>query len=271
MKKNWFTIFDNTKDGRTLFVSDSVRDCIQYEPEELMGKTAFEFFHPNDIENIKTNHRMNVNNEFMSSMSTFRYRCKPGNYIMVDVVVIYCYDTLVVCNYVVNEEYALEHKMRISQIDEWYLCIPEGPLQHVSGFKKYPDLPIPNDKVWTGTDQLVKPPQKRVYLILNRFSDGLDIMFASSLASELLGIDAESCIGRSIYDFLPELDCLSLQTHVDLSKKHDIMFRLRFDWIIDKESNLSEQMEGITSCTNDGLVMVLRLAPRTKLKLFEEK
>jgi hypothetical protein len=91
-------------------------------------------------------------------------------------------------------------------------------------------------------------------------------MYASSLAYEVLGLNPVTTLGRSIYDFLPEIDCMSLQTHMDLAKKHDMMFRLRFDWVINDEKGVSEQVEGITSCTNDGLVMILRLAPRTILR-----
>lgn len=268
MRKNWITIYDNSPEGRILYASDSITDCLQFEPEEVLGRPAFSLFHPDDVENIKKNHALNVNNERMSSMSTFRYLCKAGSYVSVDVVVIYCYDTLVSCSYILDEN-SIEHKMRVSSIDEWYHCIPDGPLQQVAPWKTYQDVLISRDKVWID-NHLTKPPQKRVCLILNRFSDDLEILHASSLAFELLGLDPVGCIGQSIYNFLPELDCLSLQTHVDLSKKHDIMFRLRLDWILDEASNLSEQVEGITSCTNDGLVMILRLAPRTKLKLFNE-
>lgn len=41
-----------------------------------------------------------------------------------------------------------------------------------------------------------------------------------------------------------------------------MVIRLRFDWVIDREKEITEPVEAITSCTDDGLVMVLRLAPR---------
>jgi hypothetical protein len=81
----------------------------------------------------------------------------------------------------------------------------------------------------------------------------------------VLGLDPVTCLGTSIYDYLPEIDCLSLQTHINLSKKHDMLFKLRFDWSVDGKKGVSEQVEGLVSCADDGLVLVLRLAPRTIL------
>ena len=42
--------------GYYLFTSDSVLTITGYEPHELVGKSAYEFFHPFDIRNIVTSH-----------------------------------------------------------------------------------------------------------------------------------------------------------------------------------------------------------------------
>ncbi|KAI8637630.1 hypothetical protein BD408DRAFT_374890 [Parasitella parasitica] len=41
-----------------------------------------------------------------------------------------------------------------------------------------------------------------------------------------------------------------------------MVVRLRFDWIIDHQNNISEPVEAIVSSTDDGIIMVTRLAPR---------
>lgn len=42
--------------GDYTYVSDSVLTIIGYEPHELIGKSAYEFFHPFDIRTIVTSH-----------------------------------------------------------------------------------------------------------------------------------------------------------------------------------------------------------------------
>jgi hypothetical protein len=124
---------------------------------------------------------------------------------------------------------------------------------------------IRQDQLWKD-NQLIKTHEKRVCLILNRFSDDLEIVYASSLAPELLRLDPVQCLDTLIYEYLPEIYYVSLQVHMDLSKHHDMMFKLRFDWNVDGDRGVSEQVEGVMTSTDDGLVMMLQLAPRTILR-----
>jgi hypothetical protein len=264
MGRNWITFYDTSPEGRVIYTSDSVTDHTLFEPNELVGRTAYSIFHPGDQANVKNAHVQNVYNERMSSMIAYRHLCRNGEYIQIESLVICSYDFIVTCNFILEED-STEHKMRVSAADEWYVCIHNGPLQKVSTWKVHKKLNITRDELWKD-DQVVRTLEKRVCLILNRFTDSLEIVYASSLAYEVLGLDHVKCLGNSIYDYLPEIDCMSLQTHMNLSKRHDMMFRLRFDWNVNGEKGVSEQVEGVVSCTDDGLVMVLRLAPRTILR-----
>lgn len=67
----------------------------------------------------------------------------------------------------------------------------------------------------------------------------------------LQGLHISSAIGQPSYNYT-----------FDVAKERDMVVRLIFDWIMDREQGLTEQVEGVTSCTDGGLVMVLRLSPK---------
>jgi PAS domain-containing protein len=128
MRNNWIAIYDTSPEGRLIYASESITEHTQFELDEIVGKTAYSTFHPSDHANVKNAHVQNVYNERMSSMTSYRHLCKNGNYIPIESVVICCYDLMVICNYILDEN-SIEHKMRVSAADEWYVCIPDGPLQ----------------------------------------------------------------------------------------------------------------------------------------------
>ena len=110
-------------------------------------------------------------------------------------------------------------------------------MRKVVGWKVHKDINITKDQLWIN-DQLDKPPpEKRVCFILNRFTDDLDIVYASTMASELLNMDPVLCLGQSIYDFLPEEDSIAFRSIVDLAKIHESVFKLRFDWLVNLDTD----------------------------------
>lgn len=69
-----------TPDGTCLYVSPSCLRLTGYEPKELIGRYAYEFFNPYDVEIIREYHqKILMNNEPMGV--TYRFRCKNGDYV----------------------------------------------------------------------------------------------------------------------------------------------------------------------------------------------
>jgi PAS domain S-box-containing protein len=56
MRTNNCFFSKHSLNGDYTYVSDSVVNIIGYEPHELIGKSAYEFFHPFDVRNIVTSH-----------------------------------------------------------------------------------------------------------------------------------------------------------------------------------------------------------------------
>lgn len=263
MKNNWITIWDNTQEAILIYASESVADHLGWEPEEIIGKEGYDLFHPGDHDSLRKVHLANIFNEKMSSMVSYRTLAKDGSYVRVETIIHYCYDVLIGSNYVYDED-SLDHKVRANSVDEVFICLPDGTLQLAGAWndrQEYMQKSLDAKKVWKN-NRLVLSQERRFCLILNRFSASLNIVFASKLATELVSLDTAKAIGTSLYQYVQEKDALSLEAQIDLSKEHDMVVRLRFDWIIDREKGISEPVEAIASSTNDGIVMVLRLSPR---------
>jgi PAS domain S-box-containing protein len=263
MENNWITIYDNSSAANIVYVSDSITDHTGWEPDEVIGKNAFAFFHPGDHASLHKVHIANVMNEKMSSMVSYRFLCKDGSNIPVETVIHYCHDVLMATNFLFDEN-SEDHKMRANSVDEVFACHPDGSLELIGAWndqqeKMQRSLTVRHDWV---SERVAHSQELRFCLILNRFTDALCMVYISKLAKQLVGLDPENDVGRSIFEFVGERDLGILQRQLDMAKEFDMVVRLRFDWIINKEKGLSEPVEAITSSTDDGLVVVLRLSPR---------
>lgn len=66
-------------EGNYLFVSKAGKDILQYEDEDFIGKSGYQFIHPDDMDTIKNNHEILLTTGFV--VSTYRIRRKDGEYI----------------------------------------------------------------------------------------------------------------------------------------------------------------------------------------------
>lgn len=263
MSDNWITIWDNTAEANIVYVSESITPLAGWEPEDIIGQEGFELFHPGDRASLHKVHLTNVYNEKMSSMVSYRYLTKSGSYIRLETIIHYCHDVLIGSNFLYDEN-SLEHKLRANTVDEVFICQPDGTLE-VAGLwndqKSKTKEKLDKDKIWKDS-RIILSQERRFCLILNRFTAALNIVFASKMATELVALDVVSAIGTSFFEHVKEKDAQYLDSQINLARKQNMVVRLRFDWIINRENNISEPVEAIVSSTDDGIVMVTRLAPR---------
>ncbi|MCZ8344713.1 MAG: PAS domain S-box protein [Leptospira sp.] len=71
----------HNEDGSYIFVSPSSERIIGYKPEELIGKSPYEFFHPDDQKSIRERAHKPILLGKENIVSTFRYKHKDGHYI----------------------------------------------------------------------------------------------------------------------------------------------------------------------------------------------
>ncbi|MEA5139874.1 sensor histidine kinase [Arcicella rigui] len=71
-------------DGTYLYVSPSIEDLTGFKPEELLGKSPYEFFHPEDIEYINNDHEEVIKQKTSVHYLTYRFKKKCGDYVWVE-------------------------------------------------------------------------------------------------------------------------------------------------------------------------------------------
>jgi PAS domain S-box-containing protein len=72
-KHNW--------DRTYLYVSPACKNLLGYEPDELTGRSAYQFIHPKDIEQVRHQHIQLLEKQKSSFIECYRIRKKNGSYI----------------------------------------------------------------------------------------------------------------------------------------------------------------------------------------------
>jgi diguanylate cyclase (GGDEF)-like protein/PAS domain S-box-containing protein len=67
-------------DGAMSFVGPSVQRVLGYQPEELIGKNAFDFIHPDDLPDVLRNFSLLVQNPAAPQSAEFRFRHADGSW-----------------------------------------------------------------------------------------------------------------------------------------------------------------------------------------------
>lgn len=69
----------HTADGVYIYASPASKTLLGYEPEELVGSSAYDFFHPDDLKEIKESHSFVLDEQGAYTVS-YRIRRKDGTY-----------------------------------------------------------------------------------------------------------------------------------------------------------------------------------------------
>jgi two-component system, LuxR family, sensor kinase FixL len=78
---DWIT--RHAPDGTYQWVSPACREMLGYEPEELVGRNPYDFFHPEDRPTIERSHESILAQPRTSSVE-YRFRCANGAYVWLD-------------------------------------------------------------------------------------------------------------------------------------------------------------------------------------------
>ncbi|HEY9748778.1 MAG TPA: PAS domain S-box protein [Allocoleopsis sp.] len=76
-------ISQHTPDGTFLYVSPACRSLLGYEPEELLGRSAYDFHHPEDVDVVRL-----IHNDILEIPETYsvsyRFRHQQGHYVWLE-------------------------------------------------------------------------------------------------------------------------------------------------------------------------------------------
>jgi two-component system sensor kinase FixL len=90
-ERRWRSLAENSVDmishhdaeGRYLYASSACRRLLGYEPEALLGRSAYEFFHPEDVARIRHSHNVVLENSNQFQVR-YRIRNRAGDYLWVE-------------------------------------------------------------------------------------------------------------------------------------------------------------------------------------------
>lgn len=223
METTFISIHDLTPDARILYSSDSVVDILGYTPDEIVNRSAWEFFPVEELPYARKFHQTRVQMDKAAVLAYCRVKDRQGGWVGCECCFTVVYDVMIVCTSIYKRGLSSQKRaMEAPIVRRIFSSSPKDPryhmLSHISAKFKQP--------VKT---QVHEP---RAALFLNRFTRTLTIMYATSGLQEVIGIPAETMRGRSFYYCIAE-NCLQDAIKcLENAKGNDSIAYLRF-WFRD--------------------------------------
>ncbi|KAI9677767.1 MAG: hypothetical protein M1829_002539 [Trizodia sp. TS-e1964] len=211
-------------DARVLYVSDSVGDILGYTPQELEGKSVFEYFHPAEIPFARSVHDRGVQLDKAAVLSYCRIKNKTNQWVGCECVFTIVHDVLVASTSIYRV--GANSKRRAIQapaVRRLFSSSPQDPRYHM--------LSHLSSKFSTGMSSNIKH-EPRAALILNRFTRTLTILFVTRSIVSILGVTDNELMTKSFYECIQE-NCLPEAIRcLERAKANDSIAYLRF-WFRD--------------------------------------
>ncbi|KAJ2896150.1 hypothetical protein MKZ38_005843 [Zalerion maritima] len=231
MDQTFMTIHNLSPDANILFVSESVSDILGYQPSDVQGKPAFDYFHPEEVPFARSVHSRGILLDKAAVLHYARIQSKERQWVSCECCFTIVHDVLVACTSIYRRGEKSERRaIEAPQIRRIFSSSPRDPrynmLEHLSPKFKMPPM----------------EREPRAALILNRFTRTLTVMFATNAISPLLGLSAEEIKDKSFYECIQE-NCLGDAIRcLESAKANESIAYLRF-WYRDPRQGEFEENE----------------------------
>lgn len=229
-------VTDLTPDANILFASDSIFDILGYQPDEVQGKSCFDYFHPKEVPFARSIHRRGVLLDKAAVLHYARILARNGEWVSCECCFTVVHDVLVACTSIYlkgtkSESRYLAHifsdaatntekgrAIDAPQIRRIFSSSPRDPryhmLEHLSPKFKMPAM----------------EHEPRAALILNRFTRNLSIMFATNAVTSILGLRPHEIKDKAFYEIIQE-NCLQNAIQcLESAKANESIAYLRFNY-----------------------------------------
>ncbi|KAI6823509.1 hypothetical protein KC332_g4594 [Hortaea werneckii] len=223
MDTTFISIHDLTPEARILYSSDSVIDILGYTPDEIVNRSAWDFFPPEELPYAQKFHEKRVSMDKAAVLAYCQVRNKQGEWTGCECCFTIVYDVMIVCTSIYRQGLASQKRaLEAPMVRRMFSSSPKDPryhmLSHISAKFRQPSKP--------------QEHEPRAALFLNRFTRTLTIMYATNGLQEVIGIPAETMRGRSFYYCIAE-NCLQDAIKcLENAKGNDSIAYLRF-WFRD--------------------------------------
>ncbi|RKK52212.1 hypothetical protein BFJ66_g5647 [Fusarium oxysporum f. sp. cepae] len=238
MEHTFLTIHNLHPDANILYASDSIFEILGYSPQDVINKSAFEFFHPDEIPYARSVHSRSVLLDKAAVLHYARLRSRDGRWVSSECCFSIVHDILFACISIYRRDAKSERRaLDAPQVRRLFSRSPRDPryhmLQHLSPKFRLPPV----------------EREPRAALILNRFTRTLTIMFATDAVASILGVPADQVQHKSFYECIRETCLDDALKCIESAKANDSIAYLRF-WSRDprrpedfeeEESNVDEE------------------------------
>jgi len=90
-------VADLSPQAQILYSSDSIVDILGFSPDEVVNRSCWEFFHPDELPLARATHGRGIDTDKAAVLSYCRMRDKDGQWIGCEVVFTVVYDVMVGC------------------------------------------------------------------------------------------------------------------------------------------------------------------------------
>ena len=92
-----FLIVDLAPDANILFASDSIFDILGYQPDEVRGRSCFDYFHPEEVPFARSVHSRGILLDKAAVLHYARILSRDGRWVSCECCFTIVHDVLVAC------------------------------------------------------------------------------------------------------------------------------------------------------------------------------
>ncbi|KAL9102637.1 MAG: hypothetical protein Q9163_002223 [Psora crenata] len=239
METNFISIHDLSLDARLLYVSSSIEDILGYSPVEVVGRSCWEYFHPDEIPFAQAIHGRSIQLDKAAVLRYCRIKNRDGIWVGCECVFTVVHDCLVASTSIYRGGKSSQRRAKDAPVvRQLFSSSPRDPRYHM--------LQYISAKF--SQNVTLQPHEPRAALFLNRFSRTLTIMFATNGLADVLGITNDQLTGKSFYYCIQE-NCLREAVKcLESAKANDSIAYLRFwfrdprqdDFPVDRDEHMSD-------------------------------
>lgn len=253
------TVPDLSLDARIKYCSDSVEYILGYKPQEVKGRSCWQYFHPDEIPFARAIHGRGLDLDKAASFHYARLKHKNGEWIGCECVFTVVYDVLIASTAVYKAgeksksllthtethgdtaDTVLGRAIDGANIRRIFSSSPRDPRYHMLSFI--------SDKFKQSAETHAREP--RAALILNRFTRTSTIMFATNGVEQILGFKADQLVNKSFYYCIAENCLASAIKTLESAKGNDSIAYLRFTFRDPTQEHGQRQLTGLLEHVDD--------------------
>ncbi|KUJ16799.1 uncharacterized protein LY89DRAFT_733803 [Mollisia scopiformis] len=234
METTFMTIHNLGPEANILYASESIVDILGFQPEEVVGKSCFDYFHPDEVPIARVVHSRGVQMDKAAVLHYARIINRQGEWVGCECVFTIVYEVLVACTSIYKGDAKNERRaIEAPAIRRLFASSPRDPRYHM--------LEHLSSKFRTSPQASLLEP--RAALILNRFTRTLTVMYATDAVQSILGVTPDQFKDKSFYECMQE-NCLPEAIRcLESAKANDSIAYLRF-WYRDprREEDFQQEM-----------------------------